>query len=63
MYISEVIADVVRYVMTYIISGKSRARINPTSDLTQTYAPKPNIHLLPTPILDTSEAERGPSAR
>jgi hypothetical protein len=53
MHISEIMADVVRYVITYITYG-------PTSDLTQIYVPEPKIHILPAPILDTSEAERGP---
>ncbi len=61
MHISEIMADVVRYVIAYIISGKISVHMGPTSNLfTQIYVPEPNIHILPAPILDTSEAEGGP---
>ena len=59
MHISEIMADVVRYVITYIISEESKVHMDPTLDLTQIYVPEPNVDLLPAPILDTSEAERG----
>lgn len=58
MHISEIMADVVRFVISQVVSGKT-AHVDPTSELTQIYVPEPNIHLLPAPILDTSEAERG----
>jgi hypothetical protein len=60
MHISEIMADIVRYAQPILFSGENGAHMDPTSDLTQIYVPEPNIHLLSAPILDTSEAERGP---